>query len=89
MSGAWHIDCFTAGLDDLKRKEQRDIKVVARVLAREGRFSVFEATANPVIAGTMVRIEQSGWFEFDNSCGYPWMKVTLTEAGKAALEVQP
>jgi hypothetical protein len=69
-------------------KDQRDMRKVASVLAKAGRFSVFEATDNPVIAKTMDKLQASGWFEFDNGPGFPWTKVTLTEAGKTALGVK-
>ena len=74
------IDRFTAGLDDLSRKEQRDHVAVLRVLHRTGRFSVFEASANQGIAGTMTKIMQSGWV-VDVGGEYPWTKVRLTDAG--------
>lgn len=86
MSTAVFICDFSSGLDDMPRKDQRDIEKVLRVLDQCGRFSVFEATANQTIATTMSRLCRSNLIEADNSCGYPWTKVKLTEAGRALLE---
>ena len=83
-----HVDCFDA-LPDMTRRQQRDPLTVARALVAAGRFSVFEASANDTIARTMTRLARSGWFDFDDSCGYPWTKVTLTAAGRAALGIAP
>lgn len=90
---------FSEGLDDLKRKDQANAVAVLRVLQRAGRFSIFEATANQTIARTMSRLCHKGYSVFrdgvrtdygklidtDNSCGYPWTNVTLTEGGKRLL----
>lgn len=80
-----HICTLSVGIDELPRKQQRDPVAVARVIAKAGWFSVFEATANPTIAATMDLLTQSGWFTFEDA-GYPWTKVTLTEAGKKVIE---
>lgn len=88
MTGV-HVCILSVGLDDLTRKQQRDKRIVAGVLARAGRYSVFEATDNDTIAGTMDALVRSGWFVFDpDAFGYPWTKVTLTEAGAAALSYE-
>lgn len=93
------ICSFSGGLDSLPRKSQRDIVAVLRVLQRAGRFSVFEATANDTLATMMTRLCNQGYstvrngvrtdygrlIETDNTCGYPWTKVTLTEAGLRLL----
>ncbi len=47
---------FSAGLDELTRKQQADHMEVLRVLHRTGRYSIFEATKNQTIAKTMVRL---------------------------------
>jgi hypothetical protein len=86
MSDAIFICGFSSGLDDMPRKDQRDIAKVLRVLERRGRFSVFEATANQTIATTMTKLSHSDLIETDNSCGYPWTKVKLTDAGKRYLQ---
>jgi hypothetical protein len=81
-----HVCSFSSGIDDMLRRHQADMRRVAEVLAREGRFGVFEATANPVIAKTMDRLARSGWFVFDHeSSGFPWTLVTLTDKGREAL----
>ncbi len=71
-----HICCFSAGLDDLTRKEQRDSEAVLAVLRRTKRFSAFEASDNASIAKMMTALIQSGRITTDNSGGYPWTKVT-------------
>lgn len=90
---------FSGGLDDLTRKQQADPVAVLQVLKQSGRFSVFEASCNEVIARTMdrlihkglaivkdgVRIEYGKLIETDKSCGYPWTNVKLTPAGDALL----
>lgn len=82
---AFFVDRFSAGLDDLTRKQQACAVTVASTLARLGKFSVFEATENQTIARTMTRIAESGWFKFDHSCGYPWTTVELTDLGRDVL----
>lgn len=88
MSGAVFICDFSTGIDELPRKDQRDIAKVLRILDKCGRFSVFEATANQTIARTMTTLCNGPLIETDNSCGYPWTMVKLTEAGRALLEKQ-
>lgn len=84
MKYRWHIDCFSVGLDELPLRKQRNPRDVARILAKAGEFSNFEATANQTIAKTMDWLSESGWFVFEPQ-GYPWTKVTLTDAGREAL----
>jgi hypothetical protein len=50
------VDRFSAGLDEMKRKDQRDPLKVLTVLARTGRFSCFEASENADIAKTMTAL---------------------------------
>lgn len=78
---------FDVGLDEMPMNEQADDIAVGRAIAKAGRFSVFDATANETIANTMDRLTVSGWFVFENA-GYPWTKVTPTDAGRAALGMQ-
>lgn len=85
MTAHVFIDCFDEGLGDLPRRKQRDTREVALHLAKAGRFSVFEATANQDIARTITRVLASGWFDTDKSCGFPWTKVALTDRGRAVL----
>lgn len=90
MNGTAHtpifLDRFSAGLDDLTRRQQGSDEAVLRVLDRTGRFSIFEATDNDTIARTMTRLQRAKFIETDNSCGYPWTKVKLTPAGRARIE---
>ena len=93
------ICSFSSGLDDLPRKKQNDAVEVLKVLKASGRFSVFEATANDVIARMMYRLIHKGYsvirdgvrtdygllIETDNTCGFPWTNVKLTEAGERLL----
>lgn len=93
------VDRFSAGLDDLTRKQQADHIAVLRVLKRTGRFSAFEASENDTIARMMTRlltkslttVEPDGtkhkhgvMLEWED-CGYPWTKVKLTPAAEALL----
>ncbi len=76
MGGPLHIDRFSAGLDELTRKESRDFETVLAVLRRTKLFSAFEASDNPTIARTMTTLIKSGRITVDNTVGYPWTKVT-------------
>lgn len=84
---AVYLDKFTT-LDEVPNKQQGDARVVLRaIMAAGGRFSVFDATANQRIASTMTWIERtSGWVKrVEPDCGYPWVVVELTDAGRVAL----
>ena len=81
---AFNIDRFSAGLDELSRKDQRNQLKVLAVLAQAKLFSVFEATENAVIAATMTTVMKSGWVA-DVGGGYPWTNIELTDAGREAL----
>lgn len=72
------IDRFSAGLDDLNRKQQGDHVAVLRVLHLTGRFSCFEASENQTIARTMDYILHDGLIETTDN-GYPWTGVKLTQ----------
>ena len=85
MSNCVHICCFTAGLDELTRKQQKDIATVLRVLQKTKRFSVFEATANQVIAKTVTVLFERGLIENTKQGTFPWTHVTLTDAGERFL----
>lgn len=80
------IDRFSAGLDDLTRKQQRDPKRVLEVLRRTKRFSVFEATENQDIARTMTMLRDQKLITVDNSPGYPWSNVSVTRKGLKLLK---
>jgi len=66
------IDRFSAGLDDLTKKQQADPDQVIAVLRKIKRFSIFEATANRTIARTMTNLVQSGRVVLDETTDYPW-----------------
>lgn len=89
MTQGIHIDRFSAGLDDLTRKQQADHVAVLRVLQRTGRYSVFEATDNQTIAKTMDRLisanNKGGALVKTLGGDYPWTAVELTDAGRALL----
>jgi hypothetical protein len=79
------LDRFSAGLDDLTLKQQHSNEDVLRVLAKTGRFSIFEATEKQTNAGTLTRLVRDKFIETDTSCGYPWTLVALTDRGRAAI----
>ena len=79
------IDRFSAGLDELTRKQQASTRDVLRCLDEIKQFSIFEATANQVIAGTMDRLVKCGFITVTPR-GYPWSDVVLTEDGRNRLE---
>lgn len=99
-SGAVHFDRFSAGLDDLTRKQQADHVEVLRVLARTGRFSCFEASENATIGRTITRLLHKGCtmvgadgvkteygLLLKRAGGdYPWTNVELTESGKRMID---
>ena len=86
--------CFSNGLDELTRKQQRSDFHVLVTLHRIGRFSVFEATENGTIARKMTDLVRRKLIEIDNSPGFPWSIATLTPSGMEILkhgvdEVEP
>lgn len=83
MDGVF-IDRFSAGLDDLTRKQQADMQIVLRTLERTKRFSAFEASDNDTIARTVTDIFRLGYVK-DTGGGYPWTNVELTDAGRAFI----
>ena len=97
-----HIDRFSAGLDDLTRKQQADHIAVLRVLEKTGRYSIFEATENQTIAKTMDRLlckscitvsdgvrTEHGLLLIRTGGEYPWATCQLTDAGKRLIEGRP
>lgn len=79
------ISYFGAGLDDMPRKQQADPAAVLRVLQEAKRFSVFEATANQVIAKTIDRLSKNEHFIVTGGA-YPWTTIELTDSGRALIE---
>lgn len=78
------ISRHSAGLDDMKRKDQGDHLAVLRRLSTMTRYSVFEATENQKIAKTMDYIMRMAFIESTGGT-YPWTEFRLTDAGKAAI----
>lgn len=74
---------FSVGIDELSRRKQRSDVEVLKVLAEHKRFSVFEATANQIIASTMTRM-QGKYFKVVGGA-YPWCKIELTDEGRGLL----
>ena len=89
---AVHI-CVFSSLEDMPKKKQRDPLSVLRVLAERKRFSIFEATSNVTIGDTLTALELKRWIETDtgkpDAMAYPWIGVTITDAGREALEAAP
>ena len=69
----FHLCSFSVGLDSLRRRQQADPEVVIAYLRKFGRFSCFEASANPVIANTMTYLCRERLMT--ENAGYPWTKV--------------
>jgi hypothetical protein len=80
-----HVCSFSEGLDDLKRRQQRDVDFVLRFLEKRNRFSVFEATANDDIAETMTQIEHQKLIRRTGGA-YPWIEYKLTRKAKSRLK---
>jgi len=78
-----YVCSFTSGIDELPQSKQRNITDVLRILNEAKRFSVFEATANPIIAKTMARM-QGVYFKVIGGA-YPWCEIELTPKGKELL----
>jgi hypothetical protein len=83
--GRMMIDSFSSGLDDMKRKDQRDVVAVMRKLATMKRFSIFEVTDNDTIALTMTNIVKRGLIETTGG-QYPWATFKITEAGQRLID---
>jgi hypothetical protein len=79
-----HICCLSEGLDELPLRKQRDPFCVARFVARAGRFSVFESTANPTIASTLAWLIEQRWLELESQL-FPWTAAKLSPLGARML----
>lgn len=82
------VDRFSAGLDDLSRKEQKDHIAVLRVMSKMTRYSVFEATENESIARTLDYIIKARLIKHTGG-SYPWANFELTDAGRELLGMPP
>lgn len=76
---------FSTGIDEMPRKDQRDHLKVLRVLARNKRFSVFEATSNQAIARTIAYLINKSGLVKTVGGDYPWTNIEITDAGADAL----
>ena len=79
------IDNFSSGLDEMKRKDQRDEVAVMRKLLTMKRFSIFEVTANDTIANMMDDIVRRGLIETTGG-QFPWTTFKITEAGQRLVD---
>jgi hypothetical protein len=84
-----HVCNFSSGLDHLTRRKQAQILPVLEILHRAGKFSMFEATANRIVAKTMDLLERDKYIEVDYSTPFPWLKVKLTEKALAIVQAEP
>jgi hypothetical protein len=77
---------FSSGLDELGPRQRRSVPTVLRVLARlePKRYSMFEATANPHIARTMIMICREELIRTTGGA-FPWTGYTITAKGRKAL----
>lgn len=81
-----YVDDFSTISGNMTRKEQRDCRrVLAEVMKANGMFSIFDATENQDIAGSMDAIQKSGWVKSIDH-GYPWLQWELTEEGRHQLD---
>lgn len=85
-TSACFVDDFSTISGNMTRKEQGDIRrVLAEVMKASGMFSIFDATENQTIAGTMEAIQRSGWVKSIEH-GYPWLQWELTDEGRQQLD---
>jgi len=69
------MQIFSAGLDNLTHKQQRDDEAVLDHLRKTKLFSGFEASENETIATTMTRLCKNR-ITTDPDSQYPWLTVT-------------
>lgn len=81
------VDRFSAGLDELSKKDQGSVGAVMKALSKMTRFSVFEATDSDRIAKTMDKIVQRGYIERTGGA-YPWTTFKITEAGQKIIDAE-
>ena len=95
MKTTMYFDSFSGAIDGMKRKDQGNAVKVLEVLSKHPRFSVFDATANSVIAKTMTYLFCEKYIAGTRPrlgyprLGYPWMAVDITEKGQALLKGTP
>jgi len=84
----WRIDYFSGDVIDLPKKERLPDNVL-RVLAKNPMVSCFDMSEHyrwlPGITDLLV---EKGWVKDErDTVGYPWLKFTVTEAGKEHLKM--
>ena len=80
------VDSFCGGIGAMKARDQGDEMKVLAVLATEPMFSAFDATERGSIARSLDWLHNQRLIEYpEPQPGYPWCRVALTEAGRAAL----
>lgn len=83
-----HICSFSSGLDDMKRKDQKDVAKVLSVLRECKKFSCFEASANMTIAKTVTLAFDRNLMKSTGG-HYPWTNVEVTELGEKVIAGGP
>lgn len=83
-----HICSFSAGLDGMKKKDQKDVAKVLAVLKECKRFSCFEATENMTIAKTVTLAYDR---KLIKSVGgsFPWTDIEITPEGEQVIAGGP
>lgn len=76
---------FSGGLDDMKRKDQRDKAALLRKLSTMKAFSIFEVTDNQTIAKTMQSLVNQGQIKTTGGA-FPWTTFEITPAGQAIID---
>ena len=71
MPGAIHICSFGTDLPP-----GRDYAALREAVLKAGRFSVFDATENQTKAKLFDRLVRDPELVIDNSCGFPWTRVS-------------
>lgn len=78
---------FSVGIDEVPVRAKDFDEQVINILRKQGRFSVFEASANKRIADVMTRLcSDGGRLEVDNSTGFPWTKIVSIDGIKLEAE---
>lgn len=76
---------MSISLNDMRKRDQRNVRKVLALLEEKGGFSIFEATDNVDIAETMDKIVDRKLVDLVEPSAYPWTKISLTDAGRKLL----
>jgi len=76
--GSIHVCSFEA-VDYRYQGKGASYEAFKAAVLKAGRFSVFEATATQLRAKLFTRLSKDPTVFLDNSCGYPWTRVTKVE----------